>query len=180
MSKIVITIVNNSSEADTVFRLNPYSGDKHVVCQRMARMVGSMMADMETSLMTIAVDGGVGGINASGTLTGTAVVAGATATVGVQTFTNAAVPVGANQFAVGASDSATMANLGNAINAHPLLVNIASATVLANVVTVHSSVAGTYGNAIQLVGSATIAASGATLTGGVEGAGASYKFAGLV
>lgn len=185
MSKIVITIVNSSVEADTIFRLLPYCQDKHVVTQRLSRMIDNMSADMESRLMTISVDAGVGGANATGALTGTAVVAGATAVVGAQTFTAANVPVGANQFAVGSSDAATMSNLANAINAHPMLVNIATANVVrpvaTNVITIFSSLEGSYGNAVVLTGSGEIVASGSgTLSGGVIGSGASYQFAGLV
>lgn len=177
MSQIKITITNASDTADTIFRLNPYSGDKHVVTQRLSRTIDSMSADMESKTMSIYVDGGVGGVMASGTLTASSVVAGDTAQVGDQVFVASASPVGPNQFLVGGSTAASMTNLAAAINANPALQtasgSVVSAVAVGDVVTVKAAAYGNSGNMIQLVGSlASPSAIGVASTYAVIGASA--------
>lgn len=180
MSQIKIVINNPSSTADNIFRLRPYSGDKHVVCQRLVRLMDAMNTDQQGTSMTMYIDGR-DGVKASGTLTGTAVVATNTAQVGSQVFTASATPSGNNQFLVGGSDAATMANLAAKISAHPSLSPIVSASAVSNVVTITASSVGVGANSIQLVGSADIVASGSGyLVGGVEPTLNQYNFAGLL
>jgi hypothetical protein len=178
MSQIKITINNLSGTADNVFRLNPYSGDKHLVANRLVRMLGSMSADVEAKTMTIYVDGGVGAAQASGTLTASSVVAGDSVQVGDQVFVASASPVGPNQFPVGGSTAASMANLAAAINANPAFATasgttLVTATAVGSVVTVNANAYGNNGNMIQLVGStATPSALGVASTYAVIGASA--------
>lgn len=113
---------------------------------------------------------------ATGTLTLTDVVATNTAVVNGKTYTAvtfAANPtnaqVGPYNFAVGADDTATAENLAAAINsADSTHVSAAADT---GVVTVTYASAGPDGNAIPLVGSTNIVASGANLAGGTSAKG---------
>ncbi len=110
-------------------------------------------------------------VAATGTLTGTTVVAGNTCTVNGVVFTAVASGATGNQFNVGGTDTITMANLAAAINAStsagiPDTVRATSAT---NVVTITAIVPGTGGNALTLaVGQASIVRSAATLAGGLD------------
>jgi hypothetical protein len=98
---------------------------------------------------------------ATGTMTGVTVVATNAVSICGTVFTcvsNSTVP-SAVQFQVGASDTATMANLAAAVNAHSSVQLLVIATSASNVVTLQSVVPGVVGN--QLPFSQT---SGATIT----------------
>jgi phage tail sheath gpL-like len=120
-----------------------------------------MSVDIQTSDKTTLVA-------AAGTLTLTAVVNNDTCVVGTQTFTAKTSPSGANQYAVGMSDTATATNLAAAINAHTALSGALTATAALTVVTVTAKDRGSIGNMVTLTGSAHIAASASTLVGGVD------------
>ena len=173
MSQINITVTNPSSTADNLLRLQPYSGNKHQACERLVRMFGAMSCDMQGTSMTMFVDGGTGGVKASGTLTLSSVVATDTAQVGNQTFTASATPSGNNQFLVGLSDTATAANLKAKINAHPAFASATGGSILSAassgaVVTVTAYAYGNSGNMVQLVGSTDITASGSGYLAGAR------------
>jgi hypothetical protein len=114
---------------------------------------------------------------ATGTATCTGVVAGDKLTIqGVDFTAVAANPVG-NQFAVGADDPTTAANLAAAITASPTwdvagaagLGGLVYATSAGNVVTVASVESGLPGNTITLAQTGGhIGLSAATLTGGTD------------
>lgn len=127
------------------------------------------------SSMDIQTNGGSGAY-ASGTLTLAAVVATDTAAVGGQTFTASATPTGNNQFAVGASDTATAVNLAAAISAHPSLARMCSATSSGAVVTVKCYHVGAIGNYVPLAGNIHITASGADLAGGSDPSAKVYHY----
>lgn len=112
----------------------------------------------------------INAVKASGTLTGTSVVATDAVAINGQTLTAVASGAIANQFNIGASDTETMANLAAAINASANLAGIVTATSLNTVVTVSAAVPGAIGNAITLTSAdATIVASVAKLAGGTNG-----------
>lgn len=117
-------------------------------------------------------------VRATGTLTLASTVAGATATVNDVVYTAVAGAPALGEFQVGADDTATAANLAAAINAYEAFYNDkVTASSNAAVVTVTATAEGTGPNAYGLVGSATITAGGATLsggtaTGGIESSGA--------
>jgi hypothetical protein len=129
---------------------------------------------------------------ASGTLTGTSVIATDAVNVNGKTYTfQAADPTALGQVKVGGTDTASMANLAAAINAYetdyartnglgvkPAVV----ATAASNVVTVKAVEEGTGGNAIVLTSAdGTIVASGSgtlaggTATGGIKSSGATNQ-----
>ncbi|MCK5307021.1 MAG: hypothetical protein KAJ73_00280 [Zetaproteobacteria bacterium] len=119
---------------------------------------------------------------ASGTLTGTTVVATDNVTVNGMVYTfQAGAPVSYGQVQVGGSDDDSMANLADAINAYEGSIGKGGADVSAvavtTVVTVSAVVAGAVGNAIDISsGQGSIVASGATLadgsdTGGIQSTG---------
>lgn len=112
----------------------------------------------------------VGAVKASGTLTGTSVVATDAVVINGVTLTAHADTATATQFVVGADDDETMANLAACINANASLAGIVTATSADTVVTVSAARPGLMGNAITLVSSdATIVADVARLAGGVDG-----------
>lgn len=111
---------------------------------------------------------------ASGTLTGTTVVADDTVVVNGMTYTfQAGVAAGYGQVQVGGSDDDSMANLADAINAYEGSLakdgDEVSANAVTTVVTVSAAVAGAAGNAFDISsGQGSIVASGATLAGGSD------------
>jgi hypothetical protein len=116
---------------------------------------------------------------ATGTATLTGVVATDKLTVAGVDFTAVAANPAANQFAVGASDNATAANLAAAIEASvtAAVAGVVTATVVDNIVTVTADSPGTAGNALTLAQTGGhIAVSAGTLAGGTDiGAGASLQ-----
>lgn len=112
--------------------------------------------------------------HASGTLTIAADrAANGTAAVAGRVFTFKAAPAGVQEVALGADNVATAVNLAAAINAQE--GNKVKATADAGVVTVTANADGTAGNAITLVGSAKVTASGATLAGGTATGGVKFS-----
>jgi len=121
-------------------------------------------------------------IRADGTITLASVVAGDTVTIGGQVFeaidgdTNGANSGRANtgifKFGIGVSDTESGTNLRDAINEYfGLQANGVTATRVAGVVTVVSTLEGAVGNATTLVentSGSTIVVDNATLTGGTD------------
>lgn len=108
-----------------------------------------------------------GGAQATGTITFTGLpVADETVTVNGQVYVFKASASTALQVTIGADGPATATNLATKINANSTAV---TASVAAGVVTLHALAAGAAGNAVTLTETATnVAASGATLAGGVD------------
>lgn len=115
---------------------------------------------------------GLGGVKATGTFTLTTAIATDAISINGVTFTCVASGATGNQFNLGADDDGDAANLAAAINASvtALVANVVTATSAANVVTITAKRAGLLGNAITIASAdATIVASGARLTGGLDG-----------
>jgi len=110
-------------------------------------------------------------VKASGTITFASFIANNTVTINEVVFTAKASPVGANEFLLGGSDTATATNLAAKINASALakIVNVVTATSAAAVVTVTCSIPGLVGNVCTLAISANGSVSGANLASGSEG-----------
>jgi hypothetical protein len=120
-------------------------------------------------------------VRASGTLTGTSVIA--TDAVVINGVTFAAVASGAtgNQFNVGIDDDATMANLAAAINASvtALIAGYVTATSATNVVTVYSTNYGIYGNQVTMVsndGPIVASGTGRLASGAADSGAKTYTF----
>jgi len=112
----------------------------------------------------------VGAVKASGTLTGTTVVATNAVTINGLTLTCVNSGATADQWNKGADDAATMAALAVVINGHASLTGIVTATSALTVLTVSAARPGLMGNAITLSsGAGTIIASAARLASGVDG-----------
>jgi len=107
-------------------------------------------------------------VQASGTITLSAFVANDTVTVNGTVLTGKASPSGAVQFLIGASDTATAANLAACINANTTLNKQVVATSAAAIVTITALVPGAFGNLGTLAISAHGSVSGANLTGGSQ------------
>lgn len=109
-------------------------------------------------------------VKATGTLTGTSVIATDAVTIAGVTLTCVASGATEDQFNIGADDDETMENLAAAINAHSDLSGIVTADTAANVVTVSAAKPGLIGNGLAISSAdATIVASGTHLTGGTDG-----------
>lgn len=119
---------------------------------------GSEMANMQIE---------VSPENASGTLTGSTVVATDTAVINGVTFTCVASGATGNQFNVGADDDESMENLANAINgsATSLVNGYVFASAAATVVTVYAITPSTLGNCMTLAATGGITAGAARLAG---------------
>ena len=112
----------------------------------------------------------INAVRASGTLTGTSVIATDAIAINGTTFTCVASNATGNQFNLGVSDTITMANLAAAINASSDMTGIATAESSSTVCTVYAAVPGAIGNAITLTSAdATIVASVSKLAGGTNG-----------
>ncbi len=133
-------------------------------------------------LVDLTVEASVSDIRADGTITLASVVAGDTVTIGGQVFEAVAGDgFGANsgrantgifKFGIGVSDTESGTNLRDAINEYfGLQANGVTATRVAGVVTVVSTLEGAVGNATTLVentSGTTIVVDNATLTGGTD------------
>ncbi len=133
-------------------------------------LAGAKLMDFAKSLVGGRGKPEVGAVKASGTLTGTTVVATNTVTINGLTLTCVDSGATADQWNKGASDTLTMAALAAAINVHASLAGIVTATSDATVVTVSAARPGLLGNAVTLAsGQASIVANVARLAGGVDG-----------
>lgn len=114
----------------------------------------------------------VGRIQATGTFLLDTVIATDAVSINGVAFTAVNSGAGANQFNVGVSDAATATNLAASINASvtALVTGVVTASASAETVTVTAVSPGTSGNLITISSAdATITASGARLTGGLNG-----------
>lgn len=109
-------------------------------------------------------------IKASGTLTGTSVIATDAIAINGLTLTCVASGATADQWNLGASDALTMAALADKINGHASLAGIVTAAAVDTVVTVYAGRPGAIGNCITLTSAdVTIVASASKLAGGSDG-----------
>lgn len=112
-----------------------------------------------------------GAVKATGTITFSSLAAADTVTINGVVFTARVSPSGANEFALGANDTAAAANLAAKINASPLagIANVVTATSALGVVTLQCVVPGLVGNAVTIAISAHGSVSGSgRLTSGAE------------
>lgn len=132
--------------------------------RRLAAGLSSGSADVQT--------GSADPVAASGTFTLESVVATDAITIGPVTFTFTSTPTQNTDVEVdGADDDADATALAAAINAHPTVSQVVTATVEDNVVTVTAKVKGVVGNFINISSAdATITASGTNLENGAGGA----------
>lgn len=115
--------------------------------------------------------------NARATATFSTVVADNVVTVNGIAFTAKVSPSGANQFALGASDTEAAANLATKVNAHASLTGIITATSAAAVATFRAVTSGTGGNALTLAKTGSpVAISGATFANGAASANNAWDF----
>jgi hypothetical protein len=149
--------------------------ESHLLLNSGARRVKDNLGALLSALASGAVDQNsvklvTGAVKASGTITFSSLVADDTVTINGVVFTAKASPSGANQFALGADDTAAAANLAAKINASALakIANVVTATSNGAVVTITCVVPGLVGNLGTLAISAHGSVSGAALTGGAE------------
>lgn len=119
--------------------------------------------------MIVTIDDG-DGVQATGTVTLSSFAADDTVTIAGQVFTAKVSPSGANQFALGADDTAAAAALAAKVNAHTSLTGVCTATSALGVVTVTAAIVGLIGNRIGLAISAHGSVSAATLASGTNSA----------
>jgi phage tail sheath gpL-like len=114
----------------------------------------------------------VGAVQATGTITFSSLVADDTVTVNGVVFTAKASPSGANQFALGADDTAAAVNFAAKINASAIanIVSVLTATSALGVVTLTAICPGLQGNCNTIAISAHGSVSGSgRLTSGTDG-----------
>lgn len=150
------------------------AGGKVAIGQRVVDYVQRVVSGNESAAGTssppsIAMSIQALAIQASGTLTLSSTVATNAFTVNGVTFTCVASGAGANQFNVGADDTATAVNAAAAINASvsALVAGYVTASSALGVVTVTAVDHGIFGNLVTITGTTNIVASGARLTGGI-------------
>lgn len=160
--------------------------DKNRVLSDLERFISAVGGNVYDGKLLIRVE--QTGVTATGSINATAgqpanndsfTIAGV-----VFTFKTNANPSTPTEIQIGASNTASMANLLAALLAHPLIGNLFQPTLSAAVITMKAAFPGTWGNALTLVKSgANLAVSGATLTTGTDvapPAGAALVTGGLV
>jgi len=162
----MIQIDDNEAEADLRGSLLGDTGNRMLAGQKLMKYIRGLMGGAKSAKVRV----GVNAAKASGTLTLASTVATNTATIHGVVLTAIASGATSEQFNVGVDDTETAANLVTAINAHATLSLYVSATSSGAAVTVTALYPGLLGNAITLVGSATITASAARLASGTNGA----------
>lgn len=164
---ILIQITNDQAEVDAVNELLSEEVDYMTASLKLVDYTKAIAS----GILSSKVVAGVNAAKASGTLTGTSVIATDAIAINGTTFTCMSSGATGNQFNVGSDDDDTMENLAAAINASTDVNELVEATAEATVVTVTAKYPGILGNAITLSSAdATIVASGARLSGGDQGA----------
>lgn len=165
-------IIDSPETADQFKSICDLAPDATQAAVNLGNYIHSLPAGVRSANVKVLL----GAVAASGTLTGTSVIATDVVIINGTSYTCVSSGATGNQFNVGASDTITMANLAATINASSDASGLYSATSAVNVVTVSAVVPGKIGNAITLVSSdATIVASAGRLAGGAEGT--SYNLA---
>lgn len=165
---IVLTVSGSGTDMSRLAK-----GDSQTTLNEIQDLFASLACGAEWGKMDLYYNT----VQASGTLTMNTVVNGNTCAVAGVTFTSVASNPTSVQFVTGGTNAATATNLAAAINANTTTNKVVTATASGAVVTVTAQVPGTEGNLIALAtGGATIAISGALLTGGSDGTKASYSF----
>jgi phage tail sheath gpL-like len=178
MSSIVITLKSELTQAHAQQRYQLETGKPREEAAALRELFHRICAQAERATVRVQT-GSADPVAAAGTFTLVSAIATDAITIGTVTLTASSTPANENQWEIdGASDALDATSLAAAINAHSVLSQIVTATVVDNVVTVTAKVAGVVGNFIPISSAdATITASEAFLeggTGGVTEAGVSY------
>ena len=178
MATTIIKITTNDANATMSDRLSADASRPRQFVNQLINYLGGCAAGSYAMSMDVQVNGGTLA-PATGTFTGTSVVATNTVTINGVTFTAVASGATGNQFNIGGTDTITMANLAAAVNGSvsALISGYVTATSASNVATVTAAHNGVLGNLVTIAsGQGTIVASGATLTGGTEATANVYHF----
>lgn len=181
MAKLILQITTQKTKETLRQEFERSTSSKYAAVQSMAQFLQSILSGGQAGgPPTVASSIETYATRASGTLTGTSVIATDAVVINGVTFTCVASGATGNQFNVGADDDETMANLAAAINASvtALIAGYVTAEAAADVVTVYSTNYGIYGNQVTLVSNdGTIVADVSRLAGGAADSGAkSYTF----
>ena len=162
----VITITEDETKTNTERDLIAETGYRELAGQKLNNYVRRLTTGQGKPVVRTEVNA----VKASGTLTGTTVIATDAIAINGLTLTCVASGATADQFNIGITDTLTMASLAAVINGHASLVGIVTATSEATVTTVSAARPGLIGNCITLTSAdATIVASVAKLTAGTDG-----------
>lgn len=135
------------------------AGAKHRFMDNLMNLTGAIVSGCLNAQVAVIRSGTA--VKAFATATGTTVIATNTVVVAGITLTAHASTQDATHFVVGASDTATMANLATCINANTTLNKIVIATSAATVTTITCLTAGVLGNQVTLTsGQASIVVTG--------------------
>lgn len=140
-----------------------YSADPRQSCLNAAKVVRDVAAGY---VGTASLTADMAAVQAAGTVTFAALAADDTVTVGGETFTAKVSPSGANQFALGADDTAAAAAFVAKVNAHANLAGVVTGTSALGVSTLTATTGGLSGNAIALTSSNGTRAAVTAFTGG--------------
>lgn len=162
----VLVLAHDAASADVQRDLYAETGLNELAGLKLQDYIKKCVRGLQPTVVQTKVNA----VKASGTLTGTSVVATDAIAINGTTFTSVASGATGNQFNIGADDDETMSNLADAINASSDMTGIVTAEASGDVVTVYAAVPGKIGNAITLTSAdATIVASAAKLSGGTNG-----------
>lgn len=172
---LVVTVDSDQTEQYLKDRVMAEQNNPREQCRKLAEYFEALAGGNEVGRVNAGIEDD-DGTAASGTVTCTQTNAdaGDTVTVCGVVFTVAASPssdAADGEFAAGASDNACASNLEAAIDAHPKLKGLLSASVSTNVVTVTMATKGVIGNMASLATSdaTAFALSAARLASGAVG-----------
>lgn len=161
-----ITVTTNNNAV--TMGLVPISGDNYLPLEKIKRFFAkAILGSWNTSTYVT-----TGMTIASGTVTLSSFVASDTITINGRVYTGSASPSGAQQFLIGASDTATAANFAAIMNADTsiLVKGVVKASSSAAIITITSLSPGNIGNLMTIAISAHGSVSGTgKLTGGTQG-----------
>jgi phage tail sheath gpL-like len=164
---VQVKIIGKTAGSDLASAL---SGFKNVAIANGFRNIGKWFESIGMGMRSFNGFNQSGGVQATGTVTLSSMVANDTVTINGTTFTCVNSGATGNQFNKGGTDTITAANLAAAINASATaqVVNNVVATSALTVVTVTCKEVGTIGNLCTLAISGDGSVSGANLTGGTD------------
>jgi X-X-X-Leu-X-X-Gly heptad repeat protein len=158
-SRLLIQITSPNSDLFKFDGVLSQPGAKHRFAVNVQTLFNAMVGGSLNAQVAVIRSGT--GVRASGTLTGTTVIATNTVAIAGVTLTAHASTQDATNFVVGASDTETMANLVTTILANTTLNKIVTASSALTVTTVTCLETGVLGNQVTLAsGQASIVASG--------------------
>jgi phage tail sheath gpL-like len=171
--KILASVPDSATTMNSqYFQLNTSANQVDV--QGLQKFLGDIVDGAQKAYLKVST----GAVQATGTVTFSSFVEDDTVTINGVVFTGKASPSGANQWAIGASDTECATNFAAKINASALagITSVVTATSADAIVTLTAVQPGLTGNAVTLAISAHGSVSAARMAGGTDGTQVAVNF----